>query len=114
MDNGKFVFSAPGSDEVLGEAPMSQGYLRLARIALAKGPIKSPSAEDVGVLASIIAGNRAGIACVPEIDLEHVTEEALADAMCSFDAVIELPGGMEEPDGAEFEENPTGTSGGSC
>lgn len=115
MNQGKYVYSKPGSDEVIGEAVFSQGFTLMARIALVKGGVKFPDNAIVGYLAAIIAGEEAGIDGVGPIDLRHVDEMAVASAMCRIDVDLVLPD--EQQQGEEVgddEKNPTDTSGETC
>lgn len=114
MKNGKWVYSKPGSDEVIGEVEIAPGYSQLARIYLSRGGFRNPDNVIVGYLAGYIAGERSGIEGIDLGDPRKITEEAVADLMCKIDLYVDMPGG----DGGEAEgavdENPTGTSGATC
>ena len=111
MDNGKFVYSKPGSNEVIGEAVIRTGYHKLARIYLSRGGVRNPDAEMVGYLAAFIAGEREGIEGIEVGDPRKVTEEKIALLMCDFDVDIVMPDAAPvEPDSV-VDENPTVTSG---
>ena len=116
MNNGRFIYSKAGSDEVLGEATVASGFYMLARIALSRGGVRFPSDASVGVLAGLIAGEEAGVEGVSAGDLSAVDEEAVARAMCKIDIDIETDGAdaESEGEGVTVDENPTATSGASC
>lgn len=110
MKNGKFVYTRPGSDEVIGEVEIAAGYSQLARIYLSSGGFSNPDNVIVGYLAAYIAGEANGIDGIELGGVENITEETVAKLMCKVDVYIEEP----EPNGvpeAEVDENPTATSG---
>lgn len=114
MNNGKFVYSKPGSDEVIGEVVFSSGFTMLARVALSTNGVKYPDPATVACLAGLIAGEEAGIEGVKIGDLHKVSEMKIARAMCSVDIDLVTEDGEEQADVPEEDENPTGTSGENC
>lgn len=112
MKNGKFVYSKPGSDEVIGEAVYANGFTMLARVALSSNGVKYPDSATVACLAGLIAGEEAGIEGVVIGDLHKVDEMRIARAMCNID--IDLVTEDEDEEVSEADANPTDTSGENC
>ena len=112
MKNGKFVYSKPGSDEVIGEVIYANGFTMLARVALSSNGVKYPAAATVACLAGLIAGEEAGIEGVEIGNLHKVDEMKIARAMCNID--IDLVTEDEDEEVSEADANPTDTSGENC
>lgn len=114
MNNGKFVYSKPGSDDVIGEVVFSSGFTMLARVALSARGVKYPDSATVACLAGLIAGEEAGIEGVEIGDLRKVDEVKIARAMCKVDIDLVTEDDGEAVEAPEADANPTGTSGGNC
>lgn len=114
MNNGKFVYSKPGSDEVIGEVVFSNGFSMLARVALSANGVKYPDASTVACLAGLIAGEEAGIEGVEIGNLHKVDEMKVARAMCKIDIDLIIDDEEVAEGAPEADANPTGTSGENC
>lgn len=114
MNNGKFVYSKPGSDEVIGEVAFSNGFSMLARVALSSNGVKYPDPATVACLAGLIAGEEAGIEGVEIGNLHKVDEMKIARTMCKVDIDLVTEDEDEAEEVSEADANPTDTSGENC
>jgi hypothetical protein len=114
VKNGKFVYSKPGSDEVIGEVVYANGFTMLARVALSSNGVKYPDSATVACLAGLIAGEEAGIEGVEIGNLHKVDEMKVARAMCNIDIDLVTEDDDEDEEVSEADANPTDTSGENC
>lgn len=115
MNNGKIVYTKPGSDEVIGEATFATGHMVLARTVLTKNGVSFPDNALVAGLAALIAGERAKVEGISAGNLHHIDDLTVAEKMCEFDFdIVSDEDDDETGEVPEADANPTATSGESC
>lgn len=114
MNNGRFIYSKVGSDEVK-YVPASSGHYKLTRMYLERAGLSVDSAEVFGYLTAYVAATVSGVFGIDAIEAisgeGFDPEEYVKTMNCFYDVDVELP---EEKDGGAVDVNPTGTSPESC
>lgn len=126
MRKREFVFTRPGSSEVLARVPETQHVERLCSVYLLAKPVKRMDVSQFGYLRAFLeaeySGEVEGIE-VPEPEKvvpDHWDAEAgdvvgtVADLLRGFEVeMVDVDDGNPKPKDDGFEENPTATRGAS-
>ncbi len=116
MNNGKIIFTRPGSDEVVGEVPFSASISNLARVRLAKAKNRSfeGDKEAAGFYAIFMAAEIAGVEGVSLPTPADVDPEAVYELCVAYDVKFSgTPLDVPEDEGDGGDGNPTDSRGAS-